>query len=274
MPSIHQWLEARSTSATARSLCTPRPASTVSVLRDMDSAIDSGEHSVLRAGKTTAALTLCSSGRTNRPAAGRKQGRRKQGGRNTMLCYPCAQQGVERPAVVTCRSCSAGLCFVHLREATAWLAPNPLSGCHHDTWRVPSSPPQQPSADEPRLRTIFSSPRYFPTAPRAETPRGSGSRLERYVSPVAVVGARALRRDARCICVPTPRRADAAAAAGSTRSRRLRESLTTYASAQSSIRCPRLLASARSADDPERSQPRRWFGSPSASSCLSLRRAS
>lgn len=53
-----------------------------------------------------------------------------------MLCYTCTTRGIERPAVATCRSCSAGLCLEHLRETAAQLAPNPLASCHHDTWRA------------------------------------------------------------------------------------------------------------------------------------------
>ena len=69
-----------------------------------------------------------------------------------MLCYPCATRGVERPAVAACRSCSAGLCLEHLRETAASLAPNPLSGCRHDTWGAPSSPLPRPMAGQSRLR--------------------------------------------------------------------------------------------------------------------------
>jgi hypothetical protein len=69
-----------------------------------------------------------------------------------MLCYPCATRGVERPAVATCRSCSAGLCLEHLRETAAWLAPNPLSACRHDTWGALSSPLPRWTAGESRLR--------------------------------------------------------------------------------------------------------------------------
>ena len=70
-----------------------------------------------------------------------------------MLCYPCATRGVERPAVAACRSCSAGLCLEHLRETAAGLAPNPLSGCGHDTWGAPSSSIRRRTAGELRLRT-------------------------------------------------------------------------------------------------------------------------
>lgn len=70
-----------------------------------------------------------------------------------MLCYSCATRGVERPAVATCRSCSAGLCLEHLRETAAQLAPNPLSGCRHDTWGAPSSPLPRPMAGQRRVRS-------------------------------------------------------------------------------------------------------------------------
>ena len=52
-----------------------------------------------------------------------------------MLCYSCARNGVERPAVALCTSCSAGLCLEHLRETSARVASdNALAACHHDTW--------------------------------------------------------------------------------------------------------------------------------------------
>jgi hypothetical protein len=54
---------------------------------------------------------------------------------HTMHCYPCAEQGVARPAVAICRSCSAGLCLEHLRETAAqFAAGNMYEYCHHDTW--------------------------------------------------------------------------------------------------------------------------------------------
>ncbi|MBA3806877.1 MAG: DUF2180 family protein [Solirubrobacterales bacterium] len=52
-----------------------------------------------------------------------------------MHCYPCAEQGVNQPAVALCRSCSAGLCLEHLREtADMFAAGHILESCHHDTW--------------------------------------------------------------------------------------------------------------------------------------------
>ena len=58
-----------------------------------------------------------------------------------MYCYPCAEQGVNHPAVALCRSCDAGLCLEHLREtaekfaADAHLASGSMSDtCNHDTW--------------------------------------------------------------------------------------------------------------------------------------------
>ena len=54
-----------------------------------------------------------------------------------MLCYPCAENGVERAAVALCSDCSGGLCPEHLRETAAQLASdNPFAGCRHDTWAV------------------------------------------------------------------------------------------------------------------------------------------
>lgn len=61
-----------------------------------------------------------------------------------MLCYSCAEQGIERPAVALCRTCTAGLCMDHLRETAAHLEHfasgrvSPL--CHHDTWTVMEQP--------------------------------------------------------------------------------------------------------------------------------------
>src|SRR5689334_21092285 len=40
-------------------------------------------------------------------------------GNPLMLCYCCAKDGIEEPAVALCRSCKAGLCLHHLRETTA-----------------------------------------------------------------------------------------------------------------------------------------------------------
>jgi Uncharacterized protein conserved in archaea (DUF2180) len=52
-----------------------------------------------------------------------------------MLCYPCAENGLERPAIALCTICSAGLCHEHLRETAAQLASdNPFAGCRHHTW--------------------------------------------------------------------------------------------------------------------------------------------
>jgi Uncharacterized protein conserved in archaea (DUF2180) len=65
-----------------------------------------------------------------------------------MLCYPCAEQGTEQPAVALCRSCYAGLCLAHLRAtAAAFESDHMLSTCHHDTWTATEPRP----AREPRL---------------------------------------------------------------------------------------------------------------------------
>jgi Uncharacterized protein conserved in archaea (DUF2180) len=61
-----------------------------------------------------------------------------------MLCYACAEMGIERPAVALCRSCNAGLCLVHLRVTAAHFASSHmLDTCRHDTWTVTeaTSPP-------------------------------------------------------------------------------------------------------------------------------------
>ena len=59
-----------------------------------------------------------------------------------MQCYCCAEQGIDRPAVALCRSCSAGLCLDHLRETAARLEANVLDSCHHDTWAATRLPPE------------------------------------------------------------------------------------------------------------------------------------
>ena len=52
-----------------------------------------------------------------------------------MQCYVCAEGGIDRPAVALCRSCHAGLCLEHLREAAAQFeSDNMLAACHHSTW--------------------------------------------------------------------------------------------------------------------------------------------
>jgi hypothetical protein len=57
-----------------------------------------------------------------------------------MLCYPCTKRcDVERPAVALCRSCFAGLCAEHLREAAQAASENPLAVCHHGTWAAAGS---------------------------------------------------------------------------------------------------------------------------------------
>jgi hypothetical protein len=58
-----------------------------------------------------------------------------------MLCYSCAEQAVDRPAVALCRSCSAGLCMEHLRATASHLASSHvLDACQHDTW-IATGPP-------------------------------------------------------------------------------------------------------------------------------------
>ena len=54
-----------------------------------------------------------------------------------MLCYVCAEQGTDQPAVALCRSCNAGLCLTHLRAtAEHFASSHMLDDCHHDTWTV------------------------------------------------------------------------------------------------------------------------------------------
>ena len=62
-----------------------------------------------------------------------------------MLCYSCAQHGIERPAVALCRSCTAGLCMEHLRATASHLASSYiLDSCHHDTWTATKRPAATP----------------------------------------------------------------------------------------------------------------------------------
>lgn len=64
-----------------------------------------------------------------------------------MLCYSCAEEGIDRRAVALCRSCSAGLCMQHLRAtASRFASSHMLDACHHDTW----------TAAKPPMRTIES----------------------------------------------------------------------------------------------------------------------
>jgi hypothetical protein len=58
-----------------------------------------------------------------------------------MLCYCCAEKGIDQTAVALCRSCSAGLCLDHLRETTSRFASSNIPDrCHHDTWAVTERP--------------------------------------------------------------------------------------------------------------------------------------
>jgi hypothetical protein len=58
-----------------------------------------------------------------------------------MLCYSCAEEGIDRQAVALCRGCTAGLCMEHLRATAAgFAASHILAGCHHDTW-IATTPP-------------------------------------------------------------------------------------------------------------------------------------
>src|SRR5918995_4477635 len=67
-----------------------------------------------------------------------------------MLCYPCAEQGTDRPAVALCRSCNAGLCLGHLRATAAHFASSHmLDSCHHDTWTATERPPHADLSSRP-----------------------------------------------------------------------------------------------------------------------------
>lgn len=58
-----------------------------------------------------------------------------------MLCYCCAEEGVDQPAVALCRNCNAGLCLAHLRAtAASFTSSSMLASCRHDTWITPMSP--------------------------------------------------------------------------------------------------------------------------------------
>ena len=52
-----------------------------------------------------------------------------------MNCYVCAKSGEAVAAVAVCRSCGAGLCLDHLREAALDRpAGGTVYACSHDTW--------------------------------------------------------------------------------------------------------------------------------------------
>jgi uncharacterized protein DUF2180 len=72
-------------------------------------------------------------------------------------CYVCAERGIERTAVGLCRSCYAGLCLEHLREAAARLSGNILAGCRHDTWATPRAAPASSTRRAAHLRALASS---------------------------------------------------------------------------------------------------------------------
>ena len=75
-----------------------------------------------------------------------------------MLCYCCAERGIERSAVALCRDCSAGLCLDHLREtASRFATGHMLETCHHDTWAVIK--PQSAVAQNPAAHNGDGAPR-------------------------------------------------------------------------------------------------------------------
>jgi hypothetical protein len=50
-----------------------------------------------------------------------------------MICYECAKQERNTPAVAICLNCGAGLCLQHAREAAATPGPAGTAiGCPHD----------------------------------------------------------------------------------------------------------------------------------------------
>lgn len=58
-----------------------------------------------------------------------------------MRCYECAKAGQVEDAVAVCRSCSAGLCLVHLRETARYFARGAIRvSCGHDTWTAVLAP--------------------------------------------------------------------------------------------------------------------------------------
>jgi hypothetical protein len=63
-----------------------------------------------------------------------------------MLCYSCAEQGIETTAIALCRSCYAGLCMDHLREtASHFTSGRTGAQCHHDTWTARQHPSDAPA---------------------------------------------------------------------------------------------------------------------------------
>ena len=71
-----------------------------------------------------------------------------------MLCYCCAEEGTDRPAVALCRDCNAGLCMTHLRQTTARLAAgNLFASCGHDTLIATGRPERERVITAARRRT-------------------------------------------------------------------------------------------------------------------------
>jgi hypothetical protein len=57
-----------------------------------------------------------------------------------MNCYECAKRESTTPAVSVCRTCGAGLCLEHTREAAMHLVGGTHFDCPHDTLRPPATP--------------------------------------------------------------------------------------------------------------------------------------
>jgi len=95
-----------------------------------------------------------------------------------MLCYPCAENGVERQAVALCTSCSAGLCQEHLSEAATQLASdNPFAGCRHDTWAAAPGLPERLASGSWLHRALHRDHTSRPARPRRVRKRATVDRL-------------------------------------------------------------------------------------------------
>lgn len=58
-----------------------------------------------------------------------------------MHCYECAKADQVEEAVGVCRSCSAGLCLMHLRETARYFGGGAIRiACDHDTFTAVLAP--------------------------------------------------------------------------------------------------------------------------------------
>jgi Uncharacterized protein conserved in archaea (DUF2180) len=115
-----------------------------------------------------------------------------------MLCYPCAQNGVERQAVALCTSCSAGLCQEHLHETATQLASdNPFAGCRHDTWTAAPGRPERLATRSWLYRAVRRDHTSRPALPPRAHKRAAADRLRDELAREAVSPVSRRRGDGR-----------------------------------------------------------------------------